>query len=346
MRVAAPRHRRPSGFTLVELLVVIGIIALLIGILLPSLSKARKKAQEAACASNLHQMGLAMSMYVNDWKYYPANIGFHDGDSGQPISIWQTRLRGYMNGNYNAFYCPAEDDSFRWFTASMTGSAGNAFSVNGFKSIYADAQDSGYGYTYKTTGRASVGEPLLFTAGNFGGGQPANFSYGYNDWGCFAAGFDPYTFQGQGLGADVGPGTNPTNAGVILYQGKVLHELKAARVRMPVEMIAIADRVAAVDPTTGASTQYNYNIDPTTKTEWPGSVHRGGSNVLFADGHVIWMSQYDLCNVNAPAATPALIAALHSTAMPTSGAPGDHGRQLWNSSHNSFQGQAIANGVR
>ena len=64
---------RRAGFTLVELLVVIGIIALLISILLPTLAKARQQASSAACLSNEHQMGLMLSMYEsenNGWMPY------------------------------------------------------------------------------------------------------------------------------------------------------------------------------------------------------------------------------------------------------------------------------------
>ncbi|MGB7159081.1 MAG: prepilin-type N-terminal cleavage/methylation domain-containing protein [Tepidisphaeraceae bacterium] len=238
VELPAVSNGKRAAFTLVELLVVIGIIAVLIAILLPALQAARKQANSVACMSNLRQMGLANIMYINEWKYYPGHIDRTPASGNRPFAVWPARLRKQMKGSQGGvFRCPSQMvDEFEWKAGNTTPPV-------------ATARETGYGY--------NIGESLLMV-------EPpgaSKFSYGYNDWGAH----DTANPQ-RGLGGDLWETWG--------------RELKATRVRRPAEVIMIADGQP--------DGIYDFNIDPTNVSEAPGPLHKGGSNILWCDGHVTW----------------------------------------------------------
>jgi prepilin-type processing-associated H-X9-DG protein/prepilin-type N-terminal cleavage/methylation domain-containing protein len=86
----------PAAFTLVELLVVIGIIALLIAMLLPSLNRARESAKNAQCMSNLRQIGMGISFYRNDHHdILPAR------DAAWTAARWQWAVANYLRQDFD-----------------------------------------------------------------------------------------------------------------------------------------------------------------------------------------------------------------------------------------------------
>jgi prepilin-type N-terminal cleavage/methylation domain-containing protein/prepilin-type processing-associated H-X9-DG protein len=108
--MAVKSSKQKKGFTLIELLVVIAVIAILAALLLPALTRAKATAQSAACKSNLHQIGLALRMYVDDFQKYPMYWDYRS----RGASYWDFKLTRYTAGGQGVFNCPANSPTNQW----------------------------------------------------------------------------------------------------------------------------------------------------------------------------------------------------------------------------------------
>jgi prepilin-type N-terminal cleavage/methylation domain-containing protein len=117
-RARSSRASQAAGFTLVELLVVIGIIAILAGVAFPAITKGLLKARESAAMQTASQIGLAEFQYANDNSTYP------DGKDAQAIAT--SLLNGKYVSDPNTFYIASDNSAAKPTTlAAFNGGAGN-----------------------------------------------------------------------------------------------------------------------------------------------------------------------------------------------------------------------------
>ena len=159
----ADRSRFRSAFTLVELLVVIGIIALLISILLPSLAAARRSAKSVTSLSNLRQLGIGLVQYrIENRGFYP--VAAYPSLPDRPRMRWADAIYPYMK-NTEVYMSPQLDEPDRQrmnkafnHTCDQTTNPG----VIPGKTIYFGGY--GYNWQYLGNGRTTTSEPVAFFA--------------------------------------------------------------------------------------------------------------------------------------------------------------------------------------
>jgi prepilin-type N-terminal cleavage/methylation domain-containing protein/prepilin-type processing-associated H-X9-DG protein len=217
----------PRGFTLVELLVVIGIIALLIGILLPTLNKARQTAATTTCLSQLRQFGNVSFMYANDNNNYMFPSYWYN--LSQPSSL-QNILSQYFKLSKNGdatgvtnslsqriYLCPVVDNAdTRQFPLTYSCNEGvhpneTPTGPGGSNVFYVDVNGNQIDLPVKMSQMRRPSEIISMTDGSLGAGSYTSGAFLAGGWMYRTNGNDPLLITPKYAGV---PFTNPQSAGV------------------------------------------------------------------------------------------------------------------------------------
>ena len=184
-RVMQTRRAGQRAFTLIELLVVVAIIALLIAILLPSLSKARGQARTALCASRIVQLGKAFLVYADDYNECPPFLGV---TPGKGFPDWNTEIGGIRDPEENWLVSLPEDWSSeelrdRFYAAYESDwdqhgvdlpRSGTLFEYTRFEQLYRCPEFARVSHPEKTQSAFNYTRPEWCRKFRFPGGTPVS----------------------------------------------------------------------------------------------------------------------------------------------------------------------------